>query len=68
VGIVEVGEEEEDVRGGGGGGGVVDDDDVRGVCNAMFHPTTAMAPTTERWLRVVVAVDQASDSPSGVEA
>jgi hypothetical protein len=45
-----------------------DDDDVSGVAGAMFHPTTAMAPTVELALSVVVTIDQAFESPSGVDA
>jgi hypothetical protein len=38
------------------------------VSSAMFHPTTAMAPTVDRRVRVVVAMDHASSSPGGVDA
>jgi hypothetical protein len=43
-------------------------DNVISVRIAIFHPTTAMAPTEERLLSVVVAMVHASDSPSGVDA
>jgi len=43
-------------------------EDVVEVSTAIFHPTTAMAPTVERLLRVVVAMDHALGDPASVDA
>ena len=49
----------------------VDEDecfDVAGLSASMFHPTTAIAPTMELRVSVVVAVLQVSDFPTAVDA
>lgn len=46
----------------------VDDDVLEVVCSAMFHPTTAMAPTVDFPANVVVAIFQALDDPGVVKA
>ena len=51
-------------------GGVTEDEvgEVGDVASLMFQPTTAIAPTMELWVSVVVAVLQVSDRPTAVDA
>jgi hypothetical protein len=43
-------------------------DAVLEVATSIFHPTTAIAPTVELEVRVVVTVVHGVDSPNGVDA